>query len=145
MVPAVLVIDDFLRNAEEVRRQALGLSYAVGGRYPGLNSIEKLRIEGLDQVVSTLVHEQVDEQLTGPSVFPGAVGDGHAIADDLQRSERTDVERDRTRLGSRARRDRSRSTGCRAGLRGIRDRDVDRLIERRLAAHTPGFGERRRA
>ena len=36
MVPAVFVIDDFLRNAEEVRRQALGLSYAVGGRYPGL-------------------------------------------------------------------------------------------------------------
>ena len=59
MVPALFVIDDFLRNAEEVRRQALGLSYAVGGRYPGLNSIEKLRIEGLDQVVSTLVHEQV--------------------------------------------------------------------------------------
>ena len=50
MVPALFVIDDFLRNAEEVRRQALSLTYAVGGRYPGLNSVEKLRIEGLDQV-----------------------------------------------------------------------------------------------
>ena len=59
MTPAVFVIDDFLRNADEVRCQALSLTYAVGGRYPGLNSVEKLRIEGLDQVVSTLVHEPV--------------------------------------------------------------------------------------
>ena len=59
MVPALFVIDDFLRNAEEVRRQALGLKYAVGGRYPGLNSIEKLRIEGLDQIISALVREPV--------------------------------------------------------------------------------------
>lgn len=53
------MIDDFLRNAEEVRRQALSLTYAVGGRYPGLNSVEKLRIEGLDQVISALVREPV--------------------------------------------------------------------------------------
>ena len=59
MVPALFVIDDFLRNAEEVRRQALSLTYAVGGRYPGLNSVEKLRIEGLDEVISTLVREPV--------------------------------------------------------------------------------------
>ena len=59
MVPAIFVIDDFLRNAEEVRRQALSLTYAIGGRYPGLNSVEKLRIEGLDQVISTLVREPV--------------------------------------------------------------------------------------
>ena len=59
MVPAIFVIDDFLRNAEEVRRQALSLTYAVGGRYPGLNSVEKLRIEGLDQVISMLVREPV--------------------------------------------------------------------------------------
>jgi hypothetical protein len=59
MVPAVFVIDDFLRNADEVRRQALNLTYAVGGRYPGLNSVQKLRIEGLDQVISSLVREPV--------------------------------------------------------------------------------------
>src|ERR671918_1154699 len=59
MVPAIFVIDDFLRNADEVRRQALSLTYAVGGRYPGLNSVQKLRIEGLDQVISTLVREPV--------------------------------------------------------------------------------------
>jgi hypothetical protein len=59
VVPAFFVIDDFLRNPEEVRAQALGLDYAVGGRYPGLNSVQKLRIEGLDQVISTLVREPV--------------------------------------------------------------------------------------
>ena len=59
VVPAFFVIDDFLRNPEEVRAQALSLDYAVGGRYPGLNSVQKLRIEGLDQVISTLVREPV--------------------------------------------------------------------------------------
>lgn len=59
MVPAVFVIDDFLRNPEQVRAQALSLKYAVGGHYPGLNSVQKLRIEGLDQVISTLVREPV--------------------------------------------------------------------------------------
>jgi hypothetical protein len=55
----VFVIDDFLRNAEEVRKQALSLDYAVAGRYPGLNSVQKLRIEGLDEVISMLVREPV--------------------------------------------------------------------------------------
>jgi hypothetical protein len=59
VVPAVFVIDDFLRNPDEVRAQALSLDYAVSGRYPGLNSVQKLRIDGLDQVVSTLVREPV--------------------------------------------------------------------------------------
>lgn len=59
MVPAVFVIDDFLRNPDEVRAQALSLDYAVEGRYPGLNSVQKLRIDGLDQVISTLVREPV--------------------------------------------------------------------------------------
>ena len=40
MIPHVIVIDDFLRNPDEVRKQALGLSYQVEGRYPGLNSVE---------------------------------------------------------------------------------------------------------
>jgi hypothetical protein len=59
MVPALFVIDDFLRNPHEVRAQALSLTYAVGGRFPGLNSTEKLRIEGLDEVISSLVREPV--------------------------------------------------------------------------------------
>lgn len=59
MVPHLFVIDDFLRNPDEVRAQALGMSYSIGGRYPGLNSAQKLRIEGLDQVISALVREPV--------------------------------------------------------------------------------------
>jgi hypothetical protein len=59
MVPHLFVIDDFLRNPEEVRAQALAMSYSIGGRYPGLNSAQKLRIEGLDQVISALVREPV--------------------------------------------------------------------------------------
>jgi hypothetical protein len=59
MVPFVFVIDDFLRNAETVRSEALGLKYAVGGRYPGLNSIEKIHIEGLEQAISAIVREPV--------------------------------------------------------------------------------------
>ncbi|GAC1654598.1 MAG: hypothetical protein NVS9B15_15330 [Acidobacteriaceae bacterium] len=59
MVPVLFVIDDFLRNAEEVRRQALSLDYAVSGRYPGLNSRQILQIEGLDAAISMLVREPV--------------------------------------------------------------------------------------
>ncbi len=59
MVPWLLVIDDFLRNAEAVREQALSLTYTVPGRYPGLNSVEKINVEGLEQVISAMVHQPV--------------------------------------------------------------------------------------
>ena len=59
MVPHLFVIDDFLRNAEAVRAEALKLRYAVGGRYPGLNSVESLKIAGLDEVISNIVREPV--------------------------------------------------------------------------------------
>lgn len=59
MVPHLFVIDDFLRNAEAVRAEALKLRYAVGGRYPGLNSVESLNIAGLDEVISNIVREPV--------------------------------------------------------------------------------------
>ena len=59
MVPAFIVIDDFLRKPEEVRAKALGLKYAVQGRYPGLNSTEKINIQGLDQAISAIVREPV--------------------------------------------------------------------------------------
>jgi hypothetical protein len=59
MVPAVIVIDDFLSNPEAVRAEALKLNYSVRGRYPGLNSTEKISIGGLDQVVSSIVRQQV--------------------------------------------------------------------------------------
>lgn len=59
MVPHVFVIDDFLSDPHAVRRQALTLNYSVPGRFPGLNSVEKLRLQGLEQIVSALVHEPV--------------------------------------------------------------------------------------
>lgn len=59
MVPHLFVIDDFLRNAAAVRAEALSLDYRVEGRFPGFNSVQKIRIEGLDQVVSALVREPV--------------------------------------------------------------------------------------
>jgi hypothetical protein len=59
MVPHLFIIDDFLRNADAVRAQALTLNYAVQGRFPGLNSVEKLRIEGLDEVISNIIREPV--------------------------------------------------------------------------------------
>jgi hypothetical protein len=57
MLPAVIVIDDFLNNAEAVRAEALQLDYGPSGLFPGVNSQRKTVIEGLDQVVSALVHE----------------------------------------------------------------------------------------
>ena len=59
MIPHVIVIDDFLRDPYELRERALRLNYAVEGRYPGLNSIEKVSIPGLDEIVSKLVYEPV--------------------------------------------------------------------------------------
>ena len=59
MIPHLIVIDDFLPNAQELRDRALNLTYAVEGRYPGLNSVEKVNIPGLDEMVSRLVYEPV--------------------------------------------------------------------------------------
>ena len=59
MIPHVIIIDDFLRDPHAMRNQALGLKYAVGGRYPGLNSTEKINIPQLNDIVSQLVYEPV--------------------------------------------------------------------------------------
>jgi hypothetical protein len=55
MVPWLFVIDDFLGTPDAVRAEAMTLTYKVPGRYPGLNSVEKINIEGLEQVVSNIV------------------------------------------------------------------------------------------
>lgn len=59
MIPHVIVMDDFLPNPHEMRERALSLNYAVEGRYPGLNSVEKTVIPGLDAIISRLVYEPV--------------------------------------------------------------------------------------
>lgn len=63
MVPHLFVIDDFLNNADAVRAEALTLDYRVEGRYPGLNSVQRVNIGGLDQVISALVREPVRAML----------------------------------------------------------------------------------
>ncbi|HEX5257927.1 MAG TPA: DUF6445 family protein [Sphingomicrobium sp.] len=59
MTPHVIVIDDFLSNPHELRERALKLNYALEGPYPGLNSVEKISIPGLDEIVSKLVYQPV--------------------------------------------------------------------------------------
>jgi hypothetical protein len=57
--PWLIVIDDFLSEPDAVRRRALELTYATRGHFPGCNSTQKIRLDGLDQVVSQLVHERL--------------------------------------------------------------------------------------
>jgi len=56
-LPWLIVIDDFLRDPEPVRQRALGLTYSRPGHYPGMNSIEKIRLPNLTEAISQLVHE----------------------------------------------------------------------------------------
>lgn len=57
MTPAVIVIDDFLADPDSFRKTALGLNYSQQGPYPGHNSIEHVKLEGLERLVSSFVHE----------------------------------------------------------------------------------------
>ena len=57
MPPWLIVIDDFLREPDAVRSKAVKLTYSVQGHYPGLNSVEKIPLEGLVPAVSNIVHE----------------------------------------------------------------------------------------
>jgi len=58
MLTTMLVVDEFLNNAEGLREQALRLTYPEQeGAFPGRNSLERLHIEGLDEAVSRLIGE----------------------------------------------------------------------------------------
>ena len=59
MVPFLWVIDDFLRKPEAVRDKALSLTYSRTGYYPGRGSVEQLKIEGLEETVSSIVRQEV--------------------------------------------------------------------------------------
>lgn len=62
MVPAVYIIDDFLRDAEAVRERALQLTYTIRGNFPGRDSVERLPIEHLDDAVSAIMRQQFRAQ-----------------------------------------------------------------------------------
>lgn len=58
MLPSFMIVDDFLKNPHEARRDALALGYDPAlkhGNYPGLLSNTPLAIGGLDEAVSKLV------------------------------------------------------------------------------------------
>jgi hypothetical protein len=62
MPPSFVMIDDFVANPHELRRQALALGYdpaAKKGNYPGLTSERALPIPGLDDYVSRTIGEPV--------------------------------------------------------------------------------------
>lgn len=62
MVPAVYIIDDFLRDADAVRMHALGLTYTGKGNFPGRDSVERVPIEGLDELVSAIMRQRFQAQ-----------------------------------------------------------------------------------
>lgn len=60
---SVLIIDRFYDDAEVVRRRALGFDFpesVAAKNYPGRNSAQVFLPEGIDDVVSQLVHEPVE-------------------------------------------------------------------------------------
>jgi len=62
MQTSLIIVDDFLGNVHEVREAALGLDYPYpeGPTYfPGRNSAQRLRIEGLDAAVSRILGERL--------------------------------------------------------------------------------------
>ena len=61
MTTSLIVIDDFLADPEVLRARALTLNYAMPGPYPGRNSVERVKLEGLEEQVSSLVQEPLRE------------------------------------------------------------------------------------
>jgi hypothetical protein len=59
MIPHLFVIDEFLPNPEAVRAKALTFDYSIPGRFPGLNSVEKIGFRWLDAAISRIVGEPV--------------------------------------------------------------------------------------
>jgi hypothetical protein len=58
MPTSLIIVDDFLDNAREVREAGLRLQYPpMQGNFPGRNSAQAVNLEGLEQEVSRLVGE----------------------------------------------------------------------------------------
>ena len=57
MAVSLIVVDDFLGDAHALRAKALRLNYTQTGEYPGLNSIERIQLDGLEREVSAIVGE----------------------------------------------------------------------------------------
>lgn len=61
MPTSLIIVDDFLDNAQALREAALRLTYPrLDSMYPGRNSVERIDIEGLTRQVSQLVGEPLE-------------------------------------------------------------------------------------
>ena len=57
MTTSLIVIDDFLADPEALRARAISLTYEMPGPYPGRNSVERIKLEGLEEQISAIVQE----------------------------------------------------------------------------------------
>ena len=58
MPTSLIVVDDFLSNPHELRRASLRLTYPEqDGAFPGRNSLERIKVDGLFEQVSHIVGE----------------------------------------------------------------------------------------
>lgn len=61
MPTSMIIVDDFLNNAQALREASLRLTYPPqAGMFPGRNSVERINIEGLEQQISRLVGESLE-------------------------------------------------------------------------------------
>ena len=85
MHTSLVIVDDFLDNAEEFRKMALGLDYPsleTKTAYPGRNSVQRVQIPGLDEQVSRLLHVRLrPKQGSGHARFRITLTDDKGIAD----------------------------------------------------------------
>ncbi|MCU0728965.1 MAG: DUF6445 family protein [Sphingopyxis sp.] len=64
-LPSLVILDDFLNDPMEARRQALALDYdpaLKAGNYPGLLSSQPLPIPGLDEAISHIIGTKLKPQ-----------------------------------------------------------------------------------
>jgi hypothetical protein len=136
MPPTFLMIDDFVANPNELRRQALGLGYDPAfkkGNYPGLMSERTLQIPGLDDHVSKVIGAPV----TGA---PGTLH-GHCRLTLKGDRGRSGVHIDPTYYSGILYL--SRPEDCRGGTDFYRHKptDLDRVPESTDAIRAAGYGD----
>jgi hypothetical protein len=60
MLNNLMIVDEFIDSIDQVREAALKLEYPdIRGQFPGRNSMQRIRIDGLAEQVSYLVGESV--------------------------------------------------------------------------------------
>ncbi len=60
MLNNLIIVDDFIDSIDQVREAALKMDYPdIRGQFPGRNSFQRIRIDGLEEQVSHLVGESV--------------------------------------------------------------------------------------